>query len=50
MSILTVIYALVLYAAVAVFLAGLVYRIRRYARVPAPLKIPTTPAPTNAAQ
>jgi len=45
MSALTVIYGLLLYAAVAVLIGGLVRRIHRYARVPAPLKIPTTPAP-----
>jgi nitrate reductase gamma subunit len=35
------------YIATAVFTVGLVYRIRLYARTPAPLKIPTTPAPVT---
>jgi nitrate reductase gamma subunit len=35
------------YAAAAVLVAGLAYRIRQYAGTPAPLKIPTTPAPTT---
>ena len=48
MSTLTVIYALLLYAATVILIAGLAYRINRYARTPSPLKIPTTPAPTTA--
>jgi len=40
-------FAAVLYAAVAVFVAGLVRKVVQYARVRAPLKIPTTPAPTT---
>lgn len=47
MSTLTVTYALLLYAATVILIAGLAYRINRYARIPAPLKIPTTPAPTS---
>ena len=43
----TVLFALLFYAATAIFLAGLGMRIARYARTPAPLKIPTTPAPTT---
>jgi nitrate reductase gamma subunit len=43
----SVVYALLLYAAVAVLAGGLAHRIRVYARTPAPLKIPTTPAPTT---
>jgi len=35
------------YGAALVLALGLALRIRRYAAVPAPLKIPTTPAPTN---
>jgi len=49
MSALTVIYALLLYAAALILIAGIVYRINRYARTPSPLKIPTTPAPTSVA-
>ena len=37
----------VFYAAAAVLVAGLAWRIRQYAGTPAPLKIPTTPAPTT---
>ncbi|MDE1943721.1 MAG: respiratory nitrate reductase subunit gamma [Betaproteobacteria bacterium] len=39
--------ALLFYLAVLVFAGGLLYRIAGYARTPAPLKIPTTPAPTT---
>ena len=37
------------YGATLVLVLGLALRIRRYATVPAPLKIPTTPAPTSRA-
>ena len=47
MSFLTVLYALLFYTATALFIAGLAYKIRQYAVTPAPLKIPTTPAPTT---
>lgn len=47
MSTITVIYALLLYAATFILIAGLAYRIIRYARTPSPLKIPATPAPTG---
>jgi nitrate reductase gamma subunit len=43
----TVLYALLFYFAAAVLLAGLAMKIVQYARTPAPLKIPTTPAPTT---
>ena len=43
----SIVYALLFYAAVAVFAGGLAHRIHVYARTPAPLKIPTTPAPTT---
>ena len=49
MSILTVIYALLFYVATAVLVLGVARKIRSYAKTPAPLKIPTTPAPTTAA-
>ncbi len=42
---LTAVFALLFYAATALLLAGLAYKIRQYARAPAPLKIPTMPAP-----
>ena len=35
------------YGATAVLVLGVAWRIRRYAATPAPLKIPTTPAPTS---
>ncbi len=47
MSALTIAYALLFYAATAVLVGGLALRIRLYLRAPAPLKIPTTPAPTT---
>jgi len=47
MSTITVIYALLLYAAAVVLIGGLAWRVNRYARTPSPLKIPTTPAPTS---
>ena len=45
MSSVTVLYALLFYFATAVFLGGVIYKIRQYAKAPAPLKIPTMPAP-----
>ncbi len=47
MSVLTVLYGLLFYVATAVMVIGLGARIVKYARTPAPLKIPTTPAPTT---
>jgi nitrate reductase gamma subunit len=41
------IFAGMFYAATLLLLVGLVYKIVDYARTPAPLKIPTTPAPTT---
>ncbi len=41
------VYAVLFYLAAAILVIGLAYRIRLYARTPAPLKIPTTPAPTT---
>lgn len=48
MSPLTLFFAALFYIATAVLVIGVVQRVRRYARTPAPLKIPTTPAPTTA--
>jgi len=48
-SALTIGYAALLYVAAAVMVVGLAVKIRGYARTPAPLKIPTTPAPTTGA-
>src|SRR5512134_4080743 len=44
----TVFFALLFYAASAVLVAGVAWRVADFARTPAPLKIPTTPAPTSA--
>ena len=44
---LTIASALVLYAATLLFVVGLGYRVALYARTPAPLRIPTTPAPLD---
>ncbi len=41
------IYAGIFYVATLLLVAGLVYKIYDYSRTPAPLKIPTTPAPTT---
>lgn len=41
----SVLFAILFYLATLVFVVGLVARIAHYARTPAPLKIPTTPAP-----
>lgn len=48
MSALSLIYAALFYVASAVLVVGLALKIGAYARTPAPLKIPTTPAPTGA--
>lgn len=47
MSSLTVFFAALLYIATLILIGGLAYRIYEYAKTPAPLKIPTTPAPTT---
>jgi len=47
MSFLTVVYASLFHLAALILLAGLVNKIAQYARTPAPLKIPTTPAPVT---
>jgi nitrate reductase gamma subunit len=47
MSVLTILYACMFYAATATLVFGVGYKIYDYARTPAPLKIPTTPAPTT---
>lgn len=47
MTVASYLYAAVFYAACAVFVAGFGSSLVRYARVGAPLKIPTTPAPTT---
>lgn len=45
MPFLTIVYALLFYAATAILVFGVAYKISVYAKAPAPLKIPTTPAP-----
>ena len=47
MWLVTIISAIVLYAGVAILVAGLARKIHQYVRTPAPLKIPTTPAPVT---
>ena len=42
---LSLVYAILFYAAALLFLAGVLRKIVIYAKTPAPLKIPTTPAP-----
>jgi nitrate reductase gamma subunit len=42
-----IVFAILFYLATLLFVVGLLYRISTYARTPAPLKIPTTPAPTT---
>jgi nitrate reductase gamma subunit len=49
MTALTIIYALAFYAATALLIVGLAAKIVQYARTPAPLLIPTTPAPLTRA-
>lgn len=48
MSSLTVFFTGLYYIAGLILIGGLAYRIYEYAKTPAPLKIPTTPAPTTA--
>jgi nitrate reductase gamma subunit len=43
----TIIYAGMFYIATLLLVVGLAYKIYDYSRTPAPLKIPTTPAPTT---
>lgn len=43
----SLLFAILFYFATLAFVVGLLYRISVYARTPAPLKIPTTPAPTT---
>jgi len=45
--VLSTLYALLYYLATILLVAGVTLRIIRYARTPAPLKIPTTPAPVT---
>ncbi|MBM4180110.1 MAG: respiratory nitrate reductase subunit gamma [Betaproteobacteria bacterium] len=47
MTSLTIFYTVLFYFATLVLLGGVAYRIYEYGRTPAPLNIPTTPAPTG---
>lgn len=47
MTFASILFATAFYLAALVLLGGLGYRVATYARTPAPLKIPTTPAPTT---
>ena len=47
MSALSVVYAVLLCGSAAVLVAGVALKVRSYGGTPAPLKIPTTPAPTT---
>ena len=47
MSFITCLYAGLFYLATLILIVGVVRKIAIYHRIPAPLKIPTTPAPTN---
>jgi nitrate reductase gamma subunit len=47
MSFLTIFFAFLFYFATSVFVVGLAFRVWVYFKTPAPLKIPTTPAPTT---
>lgn len=48
MSMLTIFFSLLFYVATAVLVVGVGMKVRSYAQTPAPLKIPTTPAPIKA--
>jgi nitrate reductase gamma subunit len=43
----TALFAILFYAATAILAVGLAFKVVQYARTPAPLKIPTTPAPVT---
>jgi len=43
--VLGIVYAILFYVATLILVIGVGARIRRYSRIPAPLKVPTTPAP-----
>ena len=47
MPFLTGLYAFLFYFAALVLVSGLTYKVVQYSRTPAPLRIPTTPAPTT---
>ena len=43
----SILFAILFYAATAILVFGVAYKVRGYIKIPAPLKIPTTPAPTT---
>lgn len=43
----SILFAILFYAATAILVFGVGYKVRKYIKTPAPLKIPTTPAPTT---
>ena len=45
MSFVTIFYGISFYVATLILFVGIAYRIYEYSTIPAPLKIPTTPAP-----
>ncbi len=45
MTALSIIYVILFYAAMAILIIGVANKVLQYARVPAPLKVPVTPAP-----
>lgn len=45
MTALSILYVIAFYAAIIVLVGGIIYKVRQYMRVPAPLKIAVTPAP-----
>ncbi len=47
MSAITIVFAVLFYVATAILLVFTAHKIWQYAKTPAPLKIPTTPAPTT---
>ncbi len=47
MSVVTIVFAVLFYVATAILLVFTAHKIWQYAKAPAPLKIPTTPAPTT---
>ena len=47
MSVVTIVFAILFYVATAILLVFTARKIWQYAKAPAPLKIPTTPAPTT---
>lgn len=49
MSAISIVYTILFYAAAAIFILGVANKIIIYAKTPAPLKIPTTPAPVTTA-